>query len=418
MKNTLLLLFLLPLLSFGQTEEEAFAKIRKALEYPDTVTVLDLSGYQLMFLPEEIGQLVNLKELDLSGNQFTSLPKELGRLTNLLSLNLSSNQLTSLPVELSNLNKLQVLNLSYNSFKDAPEVLNALPSLVELDCGGFLKYPETDGLGRLKYGGNKISSDAFTNLPNLVKFNLCGNAIEGNLPLGITQMHNLQELCLDGAFSLDSGQLPKLKKLTAYGEWIGYLKNLEELNTTILYADSNSAAWLSNLQNLRVLNLNGSGMSSIPSAIGQLQNLNVLNLGDVNNHRHQFHNSFAFNETWLDNGTLKNIKILNLSCANLDSIPKKIGELTNLTHLDLSDNQINEIPKEIGNLTQLEVLNLSGCGEMCLCGWNKISSIPKELSLLTNLKELYFSHTSDLDPMELSQLKWKLPNCEIHLGYQ
>tara|TARA_B100000927_G_scaffold252435_1_gene217738 strand:+ start:51 stop:239 length:189 start_codon:yes stop_codon:yes gene_type:complete len=56
MKNTLLLLFLLPLLSFGKlTEEEAFAKIRKALEYPDTVTVLDLSGYQLMFLPEEIG---------------------------------------------------------------------------------------------------------------------------------------------------------------------------------------------------------------------------------------------------------------------------------------------------------------------------------------------------------------------------
>ena len=52
MKNTLFLLILLPLLAFGQetetlkTEAEAYLEIEKALEYPDTITELDLSGYR------------------------------------------------------------------------------------------------------------------------------------------------------------------------------------------------------------------------------------------------------------------------------------------------------------------------------------------------------------------------------------
>ncbi|MGB1050841.1 MAG: hypothetical protein ACPGYF_02695 [Chitinophagales bacterium] len=77
MKNTLLLLILVPFISFGQSnQDEGLATLREALQYPEKVTKLNLSYFDLGFLPPEIGKFSNLKSLDLSNNRFVALPPE------------------------------------------------------------------------------------------------------------------------------------------------------------------------------------------------------------------------------------------------------------------------------------------------------------------------------------------------------
>ena len=84
---------------------------------------LNLYGNQLTSVPEELGQLINLKGLSLVGNQLTSIPKELGQLTNLAMLLLSGNRLTSIPKELRQLKRLNILDLRNNRLTNLPRWL-------------------------------------------------------------------------------------------------------------------------------------------------------------------------------------------------------------------------------------------------------------------------------------------------------
>jgi Leucine-rich repeat (LRR) protein len=79
-------------------EKELLRIIEEAVR--DGRTELKLYYKGIVSLPEEIGNLTNLKELFLSGNQLTSVPKELSRLTNLTELDLGGNQLKNVPREL------------------------------------------------------------------------------------------------------------------------------------------------------------------------------------------------------------------------------------------------------------------------------------------------------------------------------
>src|SRR5665647_343915 len=53
------------------------------------------------------------------------------------------------------------------------------------------------------------------------------------------------------------------------------------------------------------------------------------------------------------------IVILNLSYSNLTTLPDSIGQLTLLQKLDVSGNQLTTLPDSIGQLTQLRELNVS-----------------------------------------------------------
>ena len=85
-----------------------------------------LVGNELRFLPETIGDLVDLEALYLEGNHLSGLPESIGRLTKLNHLNLRNNQLTQLPQSLRLLPKLWALNLHGNEALGLPvEVLGA-----------------------------------------------------------------------------------------------------------------------------------------------------------------------------------------------------------------------------------------------------------------------------------------------------
>ena len=102
---------------------------------------------------------------------------------------------------------------------------------------------------------------------------------------------------------------------------------------------------LSELKNLRKIDLSGNPLTVIPNALLQLQSLEFLSVVGI----------------------------------GLSEIPEAVGQLANLTTLDLRSNQITEIPEVVGQLANLTTLYLSS---------NKIKNIPNCLETLPKLKKL------------------------------
>jgi len=116
------------------------------------------------------------------------------------------------------------------------------------------------------------------------------------------------------------------------------------------------------------LNLKGNKIEVIPDEISQLENLKVVYLDG--NCLSEI--STAFFE-------LKEIEVLTLNNNQLKKIPDEIGSLINLKRLHISSNQLTELPTTIGQLEKLEHLYVSK---------NLISSLPDELGMLANLTQL------------------------------
>ena len=71
------------------------------------------------------------------------------------------------------------------------------------------------------------------------------------------------------------------------------------------------------------------------------------------------------------------IYILDLSFANLSSLPESIDNLTQLRHLNVSNNQLTSLPESISNLTQLQVLSVSN---------NQLSSLPENVRNIKGIR--------------------------------
>jgi len=73
---------------------------------------------------------------------------------------------------------------------------------------------------------------------------------------------------------------------------------------------------------------------------------------------------YKIDEILQNRETLQNLKSLDLSFKNLNSIPKYVFELSSLEDLNLSHNQLEELPIEILELKILKSLDIS---------WNRIT---------------------------------------------
>lgn len=90
------------------------------------LSVLWMNECGLMYLPKEIGCLVNLEKLGLKSNRLEDLPDEMGKLMNLKWLNLERNLLYEsdrLDASLANLVTLNHLNLNNNKLECVPKFL-------------------------------------------------------------------------------------------------------------------------------------------------------------------------------------------------------------------------------------------------------------------------------------------------------
>lgn len=109
-------------------------------------------------------------------------------------------------------------------------------------------------------------------------------------------------------------------------------------------------------------------MINLPSAIGQLKNLRILNASK--NQLESIPESIT---------SLNKLKAINLSQNKLNQLPKGIGRLPNLIILILNQNELKQIPREIALLQDLITLNLSN---------NPLKSIPAEIAMLKSLRKL------------------------------
>ncbi|MGA7892877.1 MAG: leucine-rich repeat domain-containing protein, partial [Candidatus Sulfotelmatobacter sp.] len=100
------------------------------------VTSLNLSYLDLDAVPEEVGELIQLKSLRLVGNRLTALPDAFfEKLTSLEVLGLNGNRLEDLPESISSLSKLRLLKFNNNRFREIPFGLHGLRSLRALFVG-------------------------------------------------------------------------------------------------------------------------------------------------------------------------------------------------------------------------------------------------------------------------------------------
>ena len=107
--------------------------LEKALQNPDQVYRLDLSGQKLKAVPEGVFLLKNLNALDLSNNKLKELPERLQELRHMQELRASKNKLTEVPKSLCRLTHLKRLDLSRNALSGLPTCIGALKELVSLD---------------------------------------------------------------------------------------------------------------------------------------------------------------------------------------------------------------------------------------------------------------------------------------------
>ncbi|MFZ5857183.1 MAG: COR domain-containing protein [Chloroflexota bacterium] len=117
----------------------------------DLKNILDHSA-RITELPDNIGNLTNLKLLDLSFNKLHDLPESLINLTKLESLDLSRNEFTKLPELVGDLCSLRTLNVGFNKLIDLPP---SLARLTELKIIGLETNPLNPELSVAVKEGNK-----------------------------------------------------------------------------------------------------------------------------------------------------------------------------------------------------------------------------------------------------------------------
>ncbi|WP_414655270.1 leucine-rich repeat domain-containing protein [Flavihumibacter sp. UBA7668] len=203
------------------------------------------------------------------------------------------------------------------------------------------------------------------------------------------------------------------KQLTEIPETIWNQFQLETLNVSENYIES-IADQISQLANLRMLDLGHNKLKKIPSSIGDLKKLDSYLY---------LHNN-KIEDLPGEIGKLELLRYLNCSNNLLTNLPSSIGNLKNLIEFKLANNQLSDLPKEIRTLTSLRYLDLSGnefkkipvlpptIWELNLRN-NKISQLPlqnypelKKLDLRNNQLNSVPESILTLKKLEKLDLRW------------
>ncbi|CAN8258027.1 unnamed protein product [Cochlearia groenlandica] len=216
----------------------------------------------------------------------------------------------------------------------------------------------------LSHSSKLTSISGLSDAPNLLRLNLEGCTSLNDLPQEIMQkMKKLVFLNLRGCTSLLS--LPKI--------------TMDSLKTLILSGCSNFQIFEVISKNLEKLHLNGTAISGLPQAIGNLHRLTLLSLKDCKN--------LVTIPDCL--GKLKALEQLHLSrCAKLLSFVIHDKDFVKLRILLFDETSIADMPSNIIYSSWLQ--------RLCLSRNNKIRNIDFDMGKLYNLEWLELKHCNNL----------------------
>jgi len=99
---------------------------------------------------------------------------------------------------------------------------------------------------------------------------------------------------------------------------------------------------------------------------------------------------------------IKSLKVFDLSCTSIRTLPKTVDQLQQLKFLNLAGcTKLVDLPERLCTLSSLQVLNLSSC--------YGLNSVPQNLSQLTSLKTLILPLMESICAMRVEDLS-KLSN--------
>ncbi|XP_028082864.1 receptor kinase-like protein Xa21 [Camellia sinensis] len=373
-------------------------------------------------IPEEIGELPNMKELVLvATNLMVAIPTSIFNISSLLSLSLSENNLSSnlpsniglwlpnlhglllvgnkltgiIPESISNASKLTLVDLNSNAFTGSiPKTLGNLQLLTALN---FINNNLTSGSSTSSLELSFLTSLA--NFKHLKYLFINRNPLDGILSTTIgnfsTSLENIQtDYCgirgnIPNEIALGKLQILDLSNNRLQGsipDDICPLKNMGDLRLNENELFGLIPECLGNITSLRYLYLNPNKLAFvIPTGLGDLKDILEINMSS---------NSLNGNLP-PQLGSFKVATLIDFSMNQFTGkIPSTIIGLQNLVTLSLAHNKLQgSIPDSFGSMVSLEFLDLS---------YTDLSDvIPKSLETLSHLSYLNVS---------LDKLRGQIPN--------
>ena len=383
------------------------------------------------------------KKLSLTFEKFKKVPSYVFDLPNLEELSLAYNSnLTELPKEISNLKKLKILELQSTSIKSFPIEISELDSLEELHLSGNMDWDKV--------------FDVLSKCKNLKTISWWDAGLK-EISKSIVKCQSIQNIDLKNNFDLDYAK--EFKTLSS-------LMNLREI--TIGSNDNKMPAGISQLQSLKILNVENCDIKELSGEIASLKNLEQLHIKycrEIRNLPSQMryctklqklslysldeHFDFAGSLNLLSNCNLKyldlsqnwrlkkipdavfrfkNLEYLGLNIYETDSIPHQIGNLQNLKEIVLGPTNFKFLPVEFGKLSSLKKIDLSGrvdfdyeqvfsvlsqldSLEEIIIDWGE-QKIPDSIANLRHLKRVVVTNYPR-KLLDMDRLKRLAPQCEF-----
>jgi hypothetical protein len=156
--------------------------------------------------------------------------------------------------------------------------------------------------------------------------------------------------------------------------------------------------FLSTAMPLKVLDLSCTSITSLPTSLGQLGQLEFLNLSGC----------LRLKNLPESTGNLSRLRFFNIeNCQSLESLPDSIGELRNLKHLKLGGcESLMGIPHGISHLTSLNKLFLPLWNNSCAISVEDFANLSDLMELTamvkSAIKESTMTTWTDLRRLEVS----------------
>ncbi|MEM6516987.1 MAG: leucine-rich repeat domain-containing protein, partial [Bacteroidota bacterium] len=235
------------------------------------------------------------------------------------------------------------------------------------------------------------------------------------IPKKLERFKNLQELTIEDSPKINlENAINRISKNTS-------IQKLRFFNNS----KSNYPENLGSLKNIKSLWISGDSITNLPKSIIELKALNELTINECP--KVEFYHLF---ETLSD---MNNLKELDLSENLMNKVPDNIGKLKQLKELWLDDNNLTEVTQGIKSLPNLEYLrlfsneinsldfrlnDLPSLKNIDLC-YNPFELFPIELSQLKNLERITMWYTDvnfiPKDISKLNNLKYlNLQNSELN----